>query len=270
MEISQWINQASRALSDAVIPTPRLDAEIILAATLRHDRTWLHAHSDEIIDPRFIDIANARIQLRVDRVPIAYITGKKEFYGRCFSVSPQVLIPRPDSEVIIDLLKEWYHDNKSARYILDVGTGSGCLGITAKLEIPQLDVTLLDNSRAALKIAEKNAANLGAAVDIEKSNLLSKHPFFPDCIIANLPYVDKTWSVSPETRHEPEEALFAKNDGLQLIEKLITQATNQQTPGGALILEADPRQHKSIETFAKQYSYVLQKTSGFGLLFIHR
>ena len=121
---------------------------------MRKPRTYLHAHPDDEIDPRRVDIAEARLNLRLDRVPLAYILGYKEFYGRKFKVSPQVLVPRPESEAIIELLKKF---NASGR-LIDIGTGSGCLGITAKLELPQLDVVLSDVSDQALHIAQHNAA----------------------------------------------------------------------------------------------------------------
>ena len=103
--ISFWLKNAAKSLKDAGIPSARLDAELILANTLRKNRTYLHAHLDEEIDPRRVDIANARLDLRLDRVPMAYILGYKEFYGRKFTVSPAVLVPRPESEDMISLFQ---------------------------------------------------------------------------------------------------------------------------------------------------------------------
>ena len=106
LAISEWIRSAFTRLKDADIPSPRLDAEIILAHTLRKGRTYLHAHSDESLTDRELEVAEARLQLRLDRTPIAYIIGHKEFYGRQFRVTPATLIPRPESEAIIDILKD--------------------------------------------------------------------------------------------------------------------------------------------------------------------
>ena len=163
MNISDWLRSATKRLKDIGIESPRLDAELILAETLRKPRTYLHAHLDEDIDPRRIDIAEARLDLRKDRVPIAYIIGHKEFYGREFHVTPSVLIPRPESEdIVTTFLDIAAGDIAENLKLLDVGTGSGCLGITLKLERPDISVTLSDISRQALVIAEKNADQLGA------------------------------------------------------------------------------------------------------------
>ena len=104
MTIESWLRQATNELKEAGIASDYLDAEILLAHTIRHSRTWLHAHIDENLDDRQIEIANARVDLRKSYVPIAYIIGHKDFYGRQFKVSPETLIPRPESEAIIELL----------------------------------------------------------------------------------------------------------------------------------------------------------------------
>jgi release factor glutamine methyltransferase len=257
MTIAEWINQSTAALKAAGVSSARLDTEIILAHTLRKSRTYLHAHHDDAISPREHEIADARLQLRLDRTPIAYIIGHKEFYGRLFRVTPATLVPRPESEMMITILKEFMATENisllgdTPARLTDVGTGSGCLGITAKLELPELDVTLLDVSRHALNVAKTNANRLGADVSIMQSNLLAQYPHSPNYILANLPYVDPDWERSPETEHEPAIALFAADHGLYLIKNLIKQASTRLQPGGVLILEADPRQHDQIRTFAK-------------------
>lgn len=256
-----WLRDAAEEFASAGIMSALLDAEIILAHTLRRSRTWLHAHSGDALDPRVEDIANARAQLRLDRTPVAYIIGHKEFYGRLFKVTPSVLIPRPESEEIITLLKTYAP--KDAHTLIDVGTGSGCLGITAKLEQPQLDVTLADISRHALKVAEANAETLNATVTVMKSDLLESIPAPYDIVIANLPYVDESWERSPETNHEPKLALFADNAGLKLINRLLEQLPGALTPGGTALLEADPEQHSRLIATAKKYSLSHITTSGY-------
>ncbi len=256
-----WLRDAAEEFASAGIASALLDAEIILAHTLRKSRTWLHAHSEDLLDPRVKDIANARAQLRLDRTPIAYIIGHKEFYGRLFKVTPSVLIPRPESEEIITLLKK--HLPQDAASLLDIGTGSGCLGITAKLELPELTVTLADISRHALKVAETNAEALGAVVTIIKSDLLAGIPAPYDVVLANLPYVDEAWERSPETNYEPELALFADDGGLKLIYRLLEQLPGALTPGGIALLEADPQQHRALIATAKKYSLSHIATSGY-------
>lgn len=270
--INDWLVKTTKRLSDAGIPSARLDAEVILAHTIRKSRTYLHAHGDELLTDRFVEIADARIELRLDRTPVAYIIGHKEFYGRLFKVTPATLIPRPESEDLIDILKD-LHPKQSelipsgpAR-LVDVGTGSGCLGITAKLELPLLDVTLLDISRHALNVAKVNAQRLDADVMLEHSNLLGNYPFSPTYIVANLPYVDPTWERSPETEHEPGLALFADDGGLRLINELIDQSSRAITQNGYLLLEADPRQHDEITGMAKNRGFRLLEIRGFALSF---
>lgn len=268
LAIKDWLREAARQLAEAGISSAKLDAEIILAHTLRENRTYLHAHDDELLSPRRREIADARLQLRLDRTPVAYIVGHKEFYGRLFRVNPSTLIPRPESEMIITLLKELtaqpslgLHDTPPR--LVDVGTGTGCLGITAKLEIPELQVTLLDVSRHALKVAETNAKWLHADVSLTRSDLLQAYPLQADYIVANLPYVDPEWERSPETNFEPALALFADDEGLALINKLIDQAPSRLNPGGYLLLEADPRQHTAIIHTAKAHGFALHEKRDF-------
>lgn len=265
-----WLTFANKQLQDAHIPSSRLDSEIILAHTIGKSRTYLHAHSDEILAPRTIEVANARLDLRSDRVPVAYIIGHKEFYGRNFKVNTSTLIPRPESEDIINLLKKLipptiYNLPSTKMRLIDIGTGSGCLGITAKLEFPKLKVTLSDTDPHPLKVAQQNAELLGAEVDVIRSNLLNAYLFTPDVILANLPYVDPEWERSPETNHEPNLALFANDKGLSIIKKLILQASTSQKLGGILILEADPSQHDQIVDYAKNYNFSLNKKLGYAL-----
>ena len=266
MIISEWLKIAAKSLKTANIPSARLDAELILANTLRKNRTYLHAHLDEEIDPRRFDIANARLDLRLDRVPIAYILGYKEFYGRRFTVSPSVLIPRPESEDLISLFLELTASEIAEKVLIDVGTGSGCLGITAKLERSNLSVILSDISKPALNIAEKNANALNADVHIQQQSLLNGQLKPVDYIFANLPYVDKNWDVSPELQYEPEIALFAEDEGLKLILQLISQVPRCLTSEGLLFIEADPQQHNRIIDEAVKNGFVKESVLNYILV----
>ena len=268
--VNSWLADATAQLTANHTPSARLDAELILSHTLRKPRTWLHGHGDEPLEARTQEIANARLDLRLDHVPIAYIIGHKEFYGHVFKVTTATLIPRPESEALLELLTIAVPKNASLTdtlKLVDVGTGSGNLGISAKLSHPELDVTLLDISRHALKVAEENARQLGAEVTLIQSDLLTSYPFVADSIIANLPYVNPVWERSPETNHEPPRALFAENNGLSLIFELLIQTKSKLVLGGSLILEADPEQHPAIQKEAARYGLILQETNEYGLLF---
>jgi release factor glutamine methyltransferase len=266
--VKSWLDEAANQLTEISVRTARLDSEIILAHTLRKPRTWLHAHGDELISLRNREISDARLALRLEHVPIAYIIGHKDFYGRTFHVSPAVLVPRPESEAFFSILQvivPLIEAGDRIVRVVDVGTGSGIIGITTKLEYPEVDVTLLDISTHALNVARKNAERLDADVTCIESNLLASYPFSPDIILANLPYVDAQWELSPELIHEPDVALFADDNGLGLIVKLIRQSSKSIQLNGFLLLEADTRQHESIIDYAEEFGFSLHMTEGLVL-----
>lgn len=269
-KFSDWLDCAKKSLQAVEIDSAQLDAELLLAHALNCDRTYLHAHSDQIFGQDKLDLANSVLDRRLNREPIAYITGSKEFYGRDFKVTKDTLIPRPESEQIIDSIKEIYQSKTEHYNFIDVGTGTGCLGISAKLEIPNAEVTLIDISESALAIAKINSENLEASVNIIKNNLLGHIDEKFDAIIANLPYVDKEWDCSPEIKFEPSLALFADNKGLYLIEKLLIQSIDRLKPNGRIFIECDIRQHEDVISFATSNNYVAEKTNGLILTFINQ
>lgn len=205
------------------------------------------------------------------------------FYGRDFFVTKDVLTPRPETEQIIDAclslagkpylpgVKPEPRKLPKNPKILDVGTGSGCIAITLKLELPEAEITATDISKKALKVAQKNAEKFGIHGPhlFIISHLLENVKFTPknrpDLIVANLPYVDKNWDwVDQEAlKSDPSVALYAKDGGLALIKSLIDQASALKIP--YLILEADPCQHKTIINYAKNYK--LLKRTGLILTF---
>ncbi len=270
MHINDWLRSATDELKSVGIESARLDAEIILSHSLNTPRTYLHAHNDDMIDERSEEIANARIALRSDRVPIAYIIGHKDFYDRKFKVTTATLVPRPESEELINVLSDVLPKNHSlfpneSIRLVDVGTGSGILGITAKLEHPELDVTLLDISVPALKVAQINADRLHASVQTMKSDLLDSYPYRPSIIMANLPYVDTNWERSPETNNEPALALFAADGGKAIIKKFVSQAASRLQTHGIVILEADPIQHADIIKHALSEHFSVLRQQGYCL-----
>lgn len=269
MTIHSWLQKASKDLSKATIESAQLDAQLLLAAVLYQTREYLLAHTDQKLSATEIAQAEKWLQRRLKREPIAYILGHKEFYGRDFIVSPSVLVPRPESEDIIDIVK----DIKPAT-IIDIGTGSGCLAITAKLELPDTHVVAADISEDALQVARQNANGLNTTITFVVSDLLQGIKKFTTkdqvAIIANLPYVDKNWEVSPETKFEPSQALFAEDDGLELVKKLILQAQKKLRNGDSLLLEADTRQHEAMTKYAKKHGFQLEKIQGFIALYTLR
>ena len=273
MTINEWLQNASFNLRGARIKSARLDAELLLGYILNVERSWLHAHDTTELEQPTADSFEKLIKRRLEREPIAYITGRKEFYGLDFIVTPDVLIPRPETEDIIELAKQYAKPNGR---VLDVGTGSGCIGITLKLEQPSINITLSDVSPATLDIARKNARKLGAkpirfvTSDLLEHWLYHDRPRTFDMIIANLPYVDTSWTTSPETAHEPHLALYAQNGGLELIYRLIEQCDQVLTKNGFILLEADPEQHPAIIQQAAGYGYVPSKQHNYALLLTRR
>ena len=246
-----WLESATSTLRDAGIDSARLDAELILAYAMNKERTWIIAHPEATVDN--LSHAERLIDERRRRVPIAYLRGSREFYGRDFIVTPSTLIPRPETETLIELVDAALRQSQSTDIqVLDVGTGSGCIGLTLKAEHPGINLTVSDISKLALDVARKNAESLAIEpVSYVVSSLLDHWLARDDSelftiIVANLPYVDKAWDQSVETDYEPALALFADRNGLALIERLIEQAPPLIKHRGYLALEADPVQHAAI------------------------
>lgn len=248
--VRSWLGHATTKLTSAGVASARLDAELLLADSLAVDRTWLHAHGEHSLTTAQSSSAHAHLARRLAREPLAYIVGYREFYGHKFTVTPATLVPRPESEIAIELLQKYI--KPTSKRLIDIGTGSGCIGISAKLEFPELDVTLSDISRQALAVARRNAIDLNARVTAIEADLFDGNPGRYDIVVANLPYVDRTWSgLSPEIAHEPGQALYAEQSGLAVIKRLIDQIASHLNPNGLLLIESDPIQHQPIIEHAK-------------------
>ncbi len=261
MNASSWLSAAASSID-------RLDAELILANAIQKERIFLHGHPEYELNEREKAKADQDLARRQKREPLAYILGYKEFYGRKFQVTPDTLIPRPETEAIIDFVKSLpfvtsFPQTETLR-ILDVGTGSGCIAITLGLELPNSQITAVDISAKALDCAQYNIQALGATnISTKISNLLESTPEKYDIIVANLPYVDPDWEwLDRETlSYEPDSALYADDGGLALIKKLILDAPAHLSEGGYLILEADLSQHQKIRTFATENTDFISSTS---------
>lgn len=227
------------------IDSARLDAELLLACATKLDRTALLAHGDQVVDAATAAIFFDLIAQRARHIPVAYLTGRKAFYGRDFTVTPATLIPRPESEVMIDTLKRLYQPDQH-HALLDVGTGSGCLAITAQLELPDLKVTASDISQEALPVAELNAGryHVDNKITFVNSNLFNNITGHFDFILANLPYLDydRRADYSPELAREPNLALYTYDHGNCLMLELVAAARNYLTPRGYLIMEMETHQ----------------------------
>ncbi len=238
-DILQW---TQRYFSEQELPTPRLDAEVLLAHVLQKDRVYLYTHYDQPLNQDESSRFGAAVRRRRAHEPVAYITGMRDFFGRTFAVSPAALIPRPESEHVVEAALAWLkqHALLTPR-ILDVGTGSGALAITLALELPQASITACDNSADALQQAHQNVVRHGVEKRLElcESDLLQHvGPEGFDLIVANLPYIPAGTQLPISVANfEPSAALFGGPTGLQCIERLCPQAHAALRTPGALILE---------------------------------
>jgi len=244
-----------------------LDSEVLLSNILSKDRSWLHAHRDHTLQRSDLCKLEEQVARRVAGEPIAYIIGKKEFYGRDFVVNKDVLVPRPETESFIELLVGLKNDKTVLGFlhqVLDMGTGSGCLAITAKKEFPNMPVTATDISQGALKTAIANANKHGVSVVFKKQSLLIGDKQGYDVIMANLPYVPDVMQ-DKSILAEPAEALFSGGDGLNHYRKLFEQLEPKHIR--FVMTESLLSQHDGVEELAGQANYDLIKTNGLVQLF---
>jgi release factor glutamine methyltransferase len=219
-------------------------------------RAGLLTHPDRQLTQRQLTAYQQALARRARQEPVQYITGSQEFYGRPFAVSPAVLIPRPETEHLIEAALVLEPRPKT---ILDIGTGSGILAVTLALEIPAAAVTAVDISPDALVIARQNAETLNAPDQIRflKSDLFSAiEQEQYDCIVSNPPYVATTEPLEPQVRdYEPAAALYAGPDGLAIYRRLIPQAAEHLAPGGYLLLEIGQGQRGAIAELLIESGY---------------
>lgn len=233
---------ARAALAAAGLDDPLREAETLLAAALGVSRSALHA------DPPALDRSSrARFEgwvaRRARREPAAYLLGVREFRSREFRVGPDVLVPRPETEVLVEAALDALPANGAAEAV-DAGTGSGCIAITLAAERPRLRVIATDRSAAALAVAAENARALGVAdrVRFRRGDFLEGVAGPVDLVVSNPPYVAEGEEVEPEVLHEPREALYAGADGLDAYRAIAPAAARVLKPGGLLLLET-PGEH---------------------------
>ena len=279
MNVRQKINTARARLVAAGIENGEAgrDANLLARHVLEWDRATLMAYETDEAVASFIERYDPLIERRARREPAAYICGRQEFWSRDFEVNPSVLIPRPETELIIEELLACMPKDLPARAvrIADIGTGSGCLAITAAAELQLAKVVATDISRAALDIAQKNAMKHGVADQITFVECAyvnsSAGPF--DFIISNPPYVaEREYELlQPEVReYEPQGALVAGEDGLRDIRQIVDIASTQLTPGGTAFIEIGHQHSDAVSDLVGEFKSLTLKRIATDLLNIPR
>ena len=255
------MKEATQRLTVVRCDTPQLDAEVLLAHTLRQSRSWLYLHLDDTLYQAQLDTFNQLIARREEREPVAYIIGHKEFFALDFLVNRYVLIPRPETELLVETAIEIArNNNKEDLLIADVGTGSGCIAISLAKHLADVVVFAGDVSCRALQLAKQNAIcnQVAHQISFFAGDLLMPLSSQVDMIVSNPPYIGQSEllaaSMMPEVRdYEPKVALDGGRDGLTVIEKLLWQAGRKLKPNGSLLVEIGFDQGNAVRQLAKTY-----------------
>lgn len=234
--------------------TPAVDSRLLLEHVLQVNHAYLVGHATDALPAAQLAAYQALVARAAQGEPIPYLVGQAPFYGRSFLVNPAVLIPRPETEELVQQVIAWAKARPGS-HIVDVGTGSGCIAVTLACELPAVQVTAIDVSAAALDVARQNAARLGVTgrITFHEGSLLEPLPSPVDAIVANLPYVaDDEWtSLDVGVKwYEPAGALRGGPDGLDVIRELLQQACSRLQPGAAIFLEIGWRQGEAARQLA--------------------
>lgn len=261
MTIGSFIKAQEAKLKAAGLNSARLDTLILLEDSLHKDRAWLLANTDSEISEAQARRLERKLERRARHVPLAYIRGFSEFYGRNFRVNRHVLEPRPESETMIELLKNLKLPGRPA--LADVGTGNGAIGITAALELPGSIVDLYDISAGCVSVAKHNSHLHELHLHVRKMNLLSR-PLRPyDAVLANMPYVPDHWKINEAALHEPKIAIFGGPDGLDVYRKLFAQLRRFVWKPRYVLTEALPPQHEQLAAVAASCGFKQIKSDDF-------
>ena len=249
--IAAVLRTAQERLAAAGSETPRLDAEVLLRHVLRLDRTGLFLRRSQPLAPADQAAFDALVAQRAAGTPVSYLTGEREFMGLPFAVRPGVLVPRPETEGLIEWALSWLAPRPAAT-VVDIGAGSGAIALSLAALLPpdrQDRIVAADVSPAALAVAAENRARLGLAarVHLVRGNLADWCRGPVDLLLANLPYLrPDQLTANPALRAEPTLALLGGADGLDLIRRLVADAPRLLAPGGAIGLEIDPSQAQVV------------------------
>lgn len=255
--IKQALSQAVTLLT-STSPSAQIDAEVLLAHTLNTSRTFLYTHPEKILTDTQNDTYQALIAKRSAGSPIAYLTQYREFWSLPLRVSDATLIPRPETELLVELTLKFLKQNPAAS-ILDLGTGSGAIALALASERPDWQILACDKSAAAMEMAQENATHLGLSnVTITRSDWFTDIPAQQfDAIVSNPPYIaaDDPHLKEGDVRFEPLSALVSGKDGLESLTHIIKYSYEHLKPGGLLLMEHGFQQKEAVIQLLNQYGY---------------
>lgn len=258
MIIQHLLNEATRKLT-SITDCPRLEAEVLLAEALNKPRSYLFAHPDETVNEGSERGFAQFLERRLQQEPIAYILGRREFYGRSFFVNEATLIPRPETELLVSIVLETFPDQKNVIQLADLGTGSGAIALALALERPIWKISATDVSESALELARKNAHTLGVNnVSFYQGSWCTPLPIKTfDVIVSNPPYLSEgEWEIyRTGLSYEPKTAFVADKNGLADIETIAHMARDYLKPDGHLILEHGYSQASDVQTILADLGY---------------
>ncbi len=253
--IGEWIGQAAAQIKGKT-EFPLIEINSISAFILGKSKEWVISHPETAIDDAQLERLDQAIQRLLTGEPLSYITGTRAFYGLDFHVDRNVLIPRPDTEILVEEVITWFEEHPNRRSLADIGTGSGAIAVACADRFPDLKVTAIDISPAALDVAQENAAANHVAGQIEfiQNDLLEGLEGKFDIIAANLPYIPTAELDELEVvKFEPRLALEGGSDGLQYINRLLRQAEKNLRSGGCVFLEIEYNQINVMQIASQFY-----------------
>ena len=250
--IAEALYNASELLTENKITSVHLDAEVILSFIIKKPREYLYTHPEKILSTAQSTAYKKLISKRAKHFPVAYITGHKEFFGLDFLVNENVLIPRPETEFLVEQTITAARQAKNNITIADIGTGSGCVAVALAKNLPETKIFATDISKKAIQLAKKNAGRRGVQVSFLRGHLLTplKNKKI-DIIVANLPYLPRDYK-HDSIKFEPKIALYAANSGLSLYEKLFQQIARLKHQPKFILIEAGSIQIKSLVKIIKK------------------
>ncbi|HEX4926087.1 MAG TPA: peptide chain release factor N(5)-glutamine methyltransferase [Bdellovibrionales bacterium] len=273
MTVGDILNKAIELLRARKIENPRLDAEILVSAALGWERSDLYTNSFQQLEKTELGKCIDWLERRQGGEPVAYILGKKGFYKHEFMVSPDVLIPRPESELVVEEALSWLHtDHVEQPRLVDLGAGSGCIGLSLAAEMPSAKLLAVDNSLAALEVLRENAQRIGVihrtaiwdgdAANLDSNVVRESLGGLADVVVANPPYIG---TFDPELdenvkKFEPHSALFAGPEGLEAIRTWSAAAQSYLRPGGLCVFEIGSRQGQAAKEIFKSLPHFEEVT----------